>query len=182
MSESHKNWRLALVICLYKDWIMSHCSCWPSTTPERAQGRHQEWGRHSVLWENGTTSLHIDIFRHLEPNSCISSYLERHQNPSWKHLLLMISTNLQETSSKRLWNMCLIACTSPLHQNHIHTYIPPYLFGRVFQSYLKCCLPDHSPHFTPNKTYLTTLRLCIFFKLAVSSVSFSTAQDASRWS
>ena len=41
--------------------------------------------------------------------------------------------------------------------------LPPYIFGAVFQSYQKCCLPSYSPHFIPNKTWLTTLTLRFFF-------------------
>ena len=40
---------------------------------------------------------------------------------------------------------------------------PHCRFGAVSQSYLRCCLPGCSPHFAPNKTSLTTLKLCIFF-------------------
>ena len=39
---------------------------------------------------------------------------------------------------------------------------PYYLFGAVSQSYLKCSLLGSSPHFSPNKTQLTTLKLGIF--------------------
>ena len=52
----------------------------------------------------------------------------------------------------------------PLQQNHILTF-PSYLFGAVSQGYLRCCLLGCSPHFSPNKTYLATLTLWIFFKL-----------------
>ena len=37
------------------------------------------------------------------------------------------------------------------------------LQGAVSHSYLRCCLLDCSPYFAPNKTWLTTLKLCIFF-------------------
>lgn len=36
------------------------------------------------------------------------------------------------------------------------------LFGAISQSDLRGCLPGRSPHFAPNKTSLTTLKLCIF--------------------
>ena len=53
-------------------------------------------------------------------------------------LFLVTSTNF-ETSRKFLQkNMCLIACTSPLYQNHIYTVLPSYLFGTVSQRYLRC--------------------------------------------
>ena len=71
--------RALVDIHLCKDQTMCCCSCWPSTPPERSAGRRAEM-RHSVLWETGRTGLQIDIFRSwfYEPNSCISSYLERH--------------------------------------------------------------------------------------------------------
>ena len=57
----------------------------------------------------------------------------------------------------------MLDCTElSIHQNYILTF-PYYLFGAVFQSYLKCYLPGYSPHFVPSKSYLTTLILCMFF-------------------
>ena len=50
----------------------------------------------SVLWEKLAEQVftEVGIFsRFYEPNSCISSYLEKYQNPSWWCLLLMTSKN-----------------------------------------------------------------------------------------
>ena len=58
----------------------------------------------------------------------------------------------------------------PLHQNRIYMDLPSYLFGAVSQSYLRCCLPGYSPHFVPNKTYLATFTLYIFFKSASQNI------------
>ena len=44
------DWKLAPASCLYKDYIMTTASCWPSTSPERSSGWRSEI-RHSVLWE-----------------------------------------------------------------------------------------------------------------------------------
>ena len=70
-------------------------------------------------------------------------------NPSWWLLLLVTSTNF-ETSKKFLQkNMYLIACTSPLYQNHIYTVLPSCLLRAVSQSFLRCCLPGCNPCFAP---------------------------------
>ena len=44
------DWKLVLANCLYKDYITTTTSCWPSTPPERSSGWKSEI-RHSVLWE-----------------------------------------------------------------------------------------------------------------------------------
>ena len=41
----------------------------------------------------------LDIFRRFyEPDPCIASYLEKHQNPSWSHLLLVTSRKVKSLS------------------------------------------------------------------------------------
>ena len=55
------DWKLALVSCLYKDYIMTTASCWPSTPPERSLGWRSEI-RHSVLW-NKTRRTGLQIVR-----------------------------------------------------------------------------------------------------------------------
>ena len=58
LSETIMSWRLALGICLYMDWFMSHSNYWPSTPPERSSG-WRSGVRHSELWENWWTDLYI---------------------------------------------------------------------------------------------------------------------------
>ena len=51
-----------------------------------------------------------DLFRRFYvPNSCISSYLEKHEHPSWGCLLPVTSNDLQETSTKLVEHVS--ACT-----------------------------------------------------------------------
>ena len=73
----------------------------------------------------------------------------------WHQLLLVIiSQSLQN---------CVLDCTYPSSlKSYIALTFPLFRFGTVFQSYLKCCLLGCSPHFAPNKTQLTSLKLCIF--------------------
>ena len=143
--------------------------CWFSTSPERSSGWRAEM-RHPVLRgrvrvgrTTGRTGLQRDIFRKrfYEPNSCISSNLEKHWNPSWWWLLLMTWRNLHDTSrnlhesSRNLLQkkkICAWLHVFPLHQNHLYTDLHLYLFGAVSQSYLSFCLLDCSPHFAPNKS------------------------------
>ena len=65
----------------------------------------------------------------------------------------------------------MIALNSPFTKI-LYTDLPPslliltfarYLFGAVFQSSLRCCLPGCSPHLAPDKTPLSTLMLYIFW-------------------
>ena len=96
---------------------MSHCSCWPSTPPERRSER-----RHSVIWTNLAEQAFrsLDIFWRwfYEPSSCISSYLEKHQNLSWWHLFLVTSINL-------LQNACAWLHVLPSPKAHIYCPHPP---------------------------------------------------------
>ena len=88
---------------------------------------------------------------------------EDFSEPNFLHLLIsrkalksLMETSAHRTSSNPL-PKCVRDCTSPLHYNDIHV-TPPL----ALQSRLRHCLPGHSPHFTPNKTSVTTL-LCSFF-------------------
>ena len=69
------------------------------STP-RVELRGQTGVRHSVLWENWKSrfadgKIH---FRFYGPHSCISSYLEKHQNPSMMTGVSVTSGDLPETS------------------------------------------------------------------------------------
>ena len=44
-------------------------------------------------------------------------------------------------------------------------YIPIFPLPLKSSSSELCCLPGYSPHFAPNKTWLTTLILCLFFSV-----------------
>ena len=81
-------------------------------TPEMCSGWRAGM-KHPVLWEKLTNRFfrYLDTFikRFYEPNSCISSYLEKHSNCCWRPLLLVTSSNLQETSSNLLPN-CVLDC------------------------------------------------------------------------
>ena len=59
---------------------------------------------------------------------------------------------------------------------------PHCLFGAVSQSYLRCYLSDCSPHFAPNKTYLTTRKLCIFFSQKENARKEMEKKDLPWWS
>ena len=55
-----------------------------------------------------------------EPNSSISSYLEKNENPSWWQLLLVTPRNLHDTSRKLLQkNRYMITYTLPSPKSHI---------------------------------------------------------------
>ena len=95
-----------------------------------------------------------DIFRRrfYEPDSYISSNLEKHQNPSWWWWLLTTSKSFSRLADT-FWKIkCLITCV-PLHQNHINTDPPhTHIFGAVSHGYQKCYFPGSSPHLPPNNT------------------------------
>ena len=48
----------------------------------------------------------------------------------------------------------------PLRPNLMCADVPP-TSRVVFQNFLKCCLLGYSPHFAPNKTELSTFKLCM---------------------
>ena len=51
-------------------------------------------------WETAPGLRWLDVLRSpfYEPNSCTSPHLEKHQPPSWRRWLLMVSSNCHETS------------------------------------------------------------------------------------
>ena len=135
-------------------------SCWHSTAPEEVHGGEQKWGT-LCFWKTGRTGLQKDILQSwfYEPNSYISSYLEKHQNPSWWWPFLVTSrsfTRLVETFWK---NMRLIVCSLPFTKITYTMSFPPSsleqslraIWGAVFwaavlilpqvklKSQLSCC-------------------------------------------
>ena len=94
--------------------------------------------------------------RFYEPNSCISSYLEKHYNPSWCRLFLVTSRSFMR--SEIFYKKYVIDCMYPPPPNPFtkityilsYTHPPPNLFGAVSQSYLWGCLLGCSPHIAPN--------------------------------
>ena len=83
--------------------------------------------------KTGRTGLQIVIFRSwfYEPNSCISSYLERHWNPSWGWLFLMSGRKLQATNRNLLEKYVLDCMYSPSSKSYIYcpSLPPPPLWG-----------------------------------------------------
>ena len=69
-----------------------HCSYRPATPLQRVQGGGQTGGA-LCSGKAGRTGLHI-VRYFQEPNSCISSYPEKHYIPSWWYLLLVTRRNL----------------------------------------------------------------------------------------
>ena len=122
----------------------------------------------SLCWEKLAEQVFrwLDIFRswYYEPDFCVPSNLE-----STKIHGDDCSLWLAENSCKNIY----VYITHTHTHTHTHTYIyiyvcmyvynlPPCLTGSIFQSYLKCCLPDCSPHFAPNKT-TCNLHVVLFF-------------------
>ena len=100
------------------------------------------------LAEQVFRKLDISRRRFYEPNSCIISYLEKHENPSWWCLLPMPSSEWpswdQQLNSIKL---VLVFMHLPLYHNLISPDLLPYLFGQCHR-----VIPGDSPHFVTNKT------------------------------
>ena len=90
--------------------------------PWKEFGVHSRNETFSVPGKTGRTGLQIVIFKSqfYEPNSCISSYLEKQENPSQWWLFLVTSRKLLQK------NMCLIAGTllSPKLHIYWHSSLP----------------------------------------------------------
>ena len=106
-----------------------------------------------LLAKTDRTGLQIGTFRRLyKPNSCLFSYLEKHQNLSWWCLLLMTSSKLHKTIAETYAKMCSMYRPLPsLWKSCVYwLHLSPCPFGAVSQRYLKCFLSGQSPHFPPN--------------------------------
>ena len=127
--------------------------------------------RSEVSCEQG--KLAEQVFRRLdgfrspfyEPNSSVSSYLEKHENPSWWWLLLGTPRNLHDTGRKLPQKIGTWLHVFPLHQNHIYCSVC------LWNSYLICCLLGCSPHFAPQKPNFQ-LSCCVFLKSALRTYLF----------
>ena len=91
------NWRLALAICLYINWVMSHYSCWLSIPLKdlRAEIRSEALCVLGKLAKQVFRQL--NIFRRIfyEPSSCISSYRK-----ALKSLTMISALAIEENTIK----------------------------------------------------------------------------------
>ena len=145
---------------------MCCCSCWFLILLERSLGWRTEI-RNFALWEKLAEQVFrlLDIFRcwFYEPDSCISSCLEKHQNPSWWQVFLVTSRSLQ--------NICAWLHALPLHQNHVFTDFPPTTLEQFLRAIWNVVSLDIVFILLPNKTYLATLKHCVcFFFFQVTSL------------
>ena len=146
---------------------LSHVLLQPLTfnTPWRSWGWREEMG-HSVLREKLAGQV-LQIVRYSQELILWAQFsynlISRKAPKSFTVMTVSCdSQKLHETSRNFLENMCSIAGTPPITKiTHILIFLP-CLCGAVSQRYLRCRLPDLSSHFAPQKTYFTTLTLCIF--------------------
>ena len=98
--------------------------------------RVESRNKHSVdVGKTGRTGLQIDVFRSwfYEPNSCTSLYLEKHWNPLWWQLFLLISKSLTKLLETVWKNICLIVCIPPSSKSHLHWPFPPGSLGQFLR-------------------------------------------------
>ena len=135
------NYKLALSLCLYK-YIPS---CWPSTHSERSSGIRKE--ALCVLGKTGIVGL--QIVRYFQEKILWAQFL--HLLISRKVLKSFMVILLLVTSSNFLQKHVLDCMHSPFTKITC-IIILPYSFPLwSSQSYLKCCLLGHRPHFATNK-------------------------------
>ena len=101
--------------------LLTFNTLWKEFRVERRNEALCAWGK------TIRAGLQIDMFRNwfYESNSCISSYLEKHQKPSWWWLFLMTSKSFTRPAETFWKNMCLILHVLSLHQNHMYTILRP---------------------------------------------------------
>ena len=153
-------WRPTFTICLWKKptWHqlkvgtchlhlqgLNHKLLWPLTFNPRCKGFRVEIRNEALclLAKTDRTGLQRGTFRRFyKLNSCLSSFLEKHQNLSWWCLLLMTSSKLHKTIAETSAKMCFMHRPLPsLWKSHVYWPPPsPCPFGAVSQRYLKCCL------------------------------------------
>ena len=103
-----------------------------------------------ALGKTGRTGFQIDIFRcwSYEPNSCISSYLEKHQIPSWNSSL---KVNFWPTTNCRL-SSCVFSVNSSFLISDLSLYSPTWILTFLVHSYLWPFSPEfwYSSQLHPN--------------------------------
>ena len=120
-----------------------------------------------VHWQKLTEQVfqYLGISRRFdEPNPCISSFWEKHENHKWWHLLFVTSNTLQEASSSTSLQICMLDCMYPLHQNHLCTDLPHLSLGSgpsELWDVVFCCIVL----ILPQIKQLTMLTLCEAFFL-----------------
>lgn len=120
------NWRLAFAIWLYKDWITSHCSCCPSTPPERSSMWRSEV-RHSMLWENRKNRSSDIYIQEILWAQFLRLLISR------KALKCFMVTSAPHDQQQPSAKCILDYMHLPLHQNHTYPNILPYLSGSIFR-------------------------------------------------
>ena len=65
----------------------------------------------------------------------------------------------------------MLDCMYSLTSKIAYILILPLPLWSSFLEYLRCRLPGYRSHFVPNKTWFTTLILCIIFKLIMQTES-----------
>ena len=122
-------------------------------------------------WETAPGLRWLDVLRSpfYEPNSYTSPNLEKHQPPSWRRRLLVVSSNCHETSG--------ILCKETRARLHVPSpppESPPYwpcpsASWEQCLSDLRRCLSGYSPHSAPNQTTHNS-HVVLFFKCKAVSI------------
>ena len=150
------NWRLALAICFYRDWIRSHCSC-----RERAHRGEPEGGPRCSE-KAGRTGL--QIVRYFQEKVLRAHFL--HLLVSRKALKSFVVTSapheLQGTRSQPSVKTCAWLYL-PLQQNHVYTNLPLCLFGAGFPSHPEMLLPGLYVLILPQMKRISQLWGCAYF-------------------
>ena len=130
ITNTYTNWRLALAICLYMDWIMSHCSCWPSTPPERSSGWRSGV---SMLCPGKTGRTGLQMVRYFQ-EILWAQFLHRLRSTNGDVCSLWLAVTFTRLAATFCKMCAWFACTSQLQQNHIYADFPPTTLEGYFRA------------------------------------------------
>ena len=153
-------WRPTFTICLWKKptWHqlkvgtchlhlqgLNHKLLWPLTFNPRCKGFRVEIRNEALclLAKTDRTGLQRGTFRRFyKLNSCLSSFLEKHQNLSWWCLLLMTNSKPYHKTSRNCLEKIYARLHIPALTKITYMYwLTPNFFGTVPQSYLGGYIP-----------------------------------------
>ena len=118
---------------LYRDWVIRHCSHWPSVHPERSSWWRSEW---DTLSSGKTGRTELQIAGYFQENLIFYEPICLHLSIFRKALKSLTKIIVpQRLAATFYWDLYLVACTSftKIIYIYTHTDLLPYLLKQLLR-------------------------------------------------